>query len=208
LVEAAKSLGARDKIIHKETEAGGPGEWKEVHAPANFNTIDPQNSDAFRRWVSTLLLALQAESRVAIKAGRTGGAQLLHFQPFVSEGQFFHRNIGALGVHRATDVFDDAGADQPPRLRNCGAIFALEMDRHVTQRALIALVHLFDPLMEIRRGDDAAFERDVAELVQPHDSVGGVPGLVAFAAFVDGEIHSSAAAFVKPSMRAVVSPTA
>jgi hypothetical protein len=40
LVDAVKSFGTRGKIIHNEAEAGGVGEWKEVHAPANLNAID------------------------------------------------------------------------------------------------------------------------------------------------------------------------
>jgi hypothetical protein len=34
LIDAVQSFGTRGKIIHSEAEVGGPGEWKEVHAPA------------------------------------------------------------------------------------------------------------------------------------------------------------------------------
>src|SRR5690349_9298859 len=33
---------------------------------------------------------------------------LFHLKPFVREREFFHRHVGALRVHRAADVFDDA----------------------------------------------------------------------------------------------------
>ncbi len=33
LVDAVRSFGTRGKIIHDEAEVGGPGEWKEIHAP-------------------------------------------------------------------------------------------------------------------------------------------------------------------------------
>jgi hypothetical protein len=34
-----KSFGTRGKIIHAEAEAGGIGEWKEVHAPADLKAM-------------------------------------------------------------------------------------------------------------------------------------------------------------------------
>jgi pectate lyase len=37
LIDELKSSGTRGKISHNETEAGGVGEFKEVHAPANLN---------------------------------------------------------------------------------------------------------------------------------------------------------------------------
>jgi hypothetical protein len=30
----------RGRIIHSEADAGGPGEWKEIHAPANLKALD------------------------------------------------------------------------------------------------------------------------------------------------------------------------
>lgn len=40
LIEEVKSFGTRGKISHNETEAGGTGELKKVHAPANLKAID------------------------------------------------------------------------------------------------------------------------------------------------------------------------
>jgi len=40
LIDEVKSFGTRGKISHTEAEAGGPGELKEVHAPANLKAID------------------------------------------------------------------------------------------------------------------------------------------------------------------------
>jgi pectate lyase len=40
LIEAVKSYGKTGKIIHTEAEAGGIGEWKEIHAPANLKAIN------------------------------------------------------------------------------------------------------------------------------------------------------------------------
>ena len=42
LIDAVQSFGARGKIIRDEAEAGGPGEWKEVHAPANLKAVDAE----------------------------------------------------------------------------------------------------------------------------------------------------------------------
>ena len=42
LIDEVKSFGTRGKISHNETEAGGPGELQEVHAPANLKAIDAQ----------------------------------------------------------------------------------------------------------------------------------------------------------------------
>jgi pectate lyase len=39
LIDEVKSFGTRGKISHTETEAGGSGELKEVHAPANLNVL-------------------------------------------------------------------------------------------------------------------------------------------------------------------------
>ena len=39
LIDEVKSFGTRGKISHTEAEAGGPGELKEVHAPANLNVL-------------------------------------------------------------------------------------------------------------------------------------------------------------------------
>ena len=39
LIDAVKSFGTRGKIIHAEAEAGGIGEWKEVHAPADLKAM-------------------------------------------------------------------------------------------------------------------------------------------------------------------------
>src|SRR5487761_2233235 len=39
LIDEVKSFGTRGKIIHSEVEVGGPGELKEVHAPADLQTI-------------------------------------------------------------------------------------------------------------------------------------------------------------------------
>jgi len=43
LVAAVKSYGTAGKIIHSEAESGGPGEWPEVHAPANLKAIAPDH---------------------------------------------------------------------------------------------------------------------------------------------------------------------
>jgi pectate lyase len=40
LIDEVKSFGTRGKISHTEAEAGGVGELKEVHAPANLQTVD------------------------------------------------------------------------------------------------------------------------------------------------------------------------
>ena len=40
LIDAVQSFGTRGRIIHSEREAGGLGELKEVHAPANLNAVD------------------------------------------------------------------------------------------------------------------------------------------------------------------------
>ena len=40
LIDEVKSLGTRGKISHSEAEVGGPGELKEVHAPANLKAMD------------------------------------------------------------------------------------------------------------------------------------------------------------------------
>jgi pectate lyase len=40
LVDEVKSFGTRGKISHSEAEVGGPGELKEVHAPANLKAVD------------------------------------------------------------------------------------------------------------------------------------------------------------------------
>jgi pectate lyase len=42
LIDAVQSFGTRGKIIHSEAEAGGTGELKEVHAPANLKAIDAE----------------------------------------------------------------------------------------------------------------------------------------------------------------------
>ncbi len=42
LIDAVRSFGTRGKIIHDEAEAGGPGEWQEVHAPANLRAVDAE----------------------------------------------------------------------------------------------------------------------------------------------------------------------
>ena len=42
LIDEVKSFGTRGKISHNETEAGGTGELKEVHAPANLKAMDAQ----------------------------------------------------------------------------------------------------------------------------------------------------------------------
>jgi pectate lyase len=42
LIDAVQSFGTRGKIIHDEAEAGGPGEWQEVHAPANLKAVDAE----------------------------------------------------------------------------------------------------------------------------------------------------------------------
>jgi hypothetical protein len=40
LIDAVKSFGLRGRIIHSEAAAGGPGEWQEIHAPANLQAVD------------------------------------------------------------------------------------------------------------------------------------------------------------------------
>jgi pectate lyase len=40
LIDEVKSFGTRGKISHTEAEAGGVGELKEVHAPANLQSVD------------------------------------------------------------------------------------------------------------------------------------------------------------------------
>lgn len=40
LIDEVKSFGTRGKISHSEAEVGGPGELKEVHAPANLKAMD------------------------------------------------------------------------------------------------------------------------------------------------------------------------
>ncbi len=40
LIDEVKSFGTHGKISHNEAEAGGTGELKEVHAPANLKAID------------------------------------------------------------------------------------------------------------------------------------------------------------------------
>jgi pectate lyase len=42
LIDEVKSFGTRGKIIHAESEAGGIGELKEVHAPANLKALDAE----------------------------------------------------------------------------------------------------------------------------------------------------------------------
>jgi len=42
LIDEVRSFGKRGKISHTETEAGGTGELKEVHAPANLAAIDAE----------------------------------------------------------------------------------------------------------------------------------------------------------------------
>jgi hypothetical protein len=42
LIDAVQSFGTRGKIIRGEAEAGGTGEWKEVHAPANLKVMDTE----------------------------------------------------------------------------------------------------------------------------------------------------------------------
>jgi pectate lyase len=42
LIDEVKSFGTRGKISHNETEAGGTGELKEVHAPANLKALDAE----------------------------------------------------------------------------------------------------------------------------------------------------------------------
>jgi len=42
LIDEVKSFGTRGKISHSETEAGGTGELKEVHAPANLKALDAE----------------------------------------------------------------------------------------------------------------------------------------------------------------------
>ena len=42
LIDAVQSFGTRGKIIHAEAEAGGTGEWKEVHAAANLRAVDAE----------------------------------------------------------------------------------------------------------------------------------------------------------------------
>jgi hypothetical protein len=42
LIDAVKSFGLRGRIIHSEAEAGGPGEWQEIHAPANLKAVDTE----------------------------------------------------------------------------------------------------------------------------------------------------------------------
>jgi pectate lyase len=40
LIDEVKSFGTRGKISHNETEAGGTGELKEIHAPADLKALD------------------------------------------------------------------------------------------------------------------------------------------------------------------------
>jgi hypothetical protein len=40
LIDALQSFGTRGKIIHSEAEAGGIGELKEVHAPADLKAME------------------------------------------------------------------------------------------------------------------------------------------------------------------------
>jgi pectate lyase len=40
LIDEVQSFGTRGKISHTEAEAGGVGDFKEVHAPANLKTLD------------------------------------------------------------------------------------------------------------------------------------------------------------------------
>jgi pectate lyase len=42
LIDEVKSFGTRGKISHNETEAGGTGELKEVHAPADLKALDAE----------------------------------------------------------------------------------------------------------------------------------------------------------------------
>jgi pectate lyase len=42
LIDEVKSFGKLGKISHNETEAGGTGELKEVHAPANLKALDAE----------------------------------------------------------------------------------------------------------------------------------------------------------------------
>jgi len=42
LIDEVKSFGTRGKISHTEAEAGGPGELKEVHAPADLKALDAE----------------------------------------------------------------------------------------------------------------------------------------------------------------------
>jgi pectate lyase len=42
LIDEVKSFGTRGKISHNEAEAGGTGELKEVHAPANLKALDAE----------------------------------------------------------------------------------------------------------------------------------------------------------------------
>lgn len=42
LIDEVKSFGTRGKISHTESEAGGVGELKEVHAPANLKALDAE----------------------------------------------------------------------------------------------------------------------------------------------------------------------
>jgi len=40
LIDSVASYGQRGQIIRSETEVGGPGNWPEVHAPANLAALD------------------------------------------------------------------------------------------------------------------------------------------------------------------------
>jgi hypothetical protein len=40
LIAAVNSFGAQGRIIRNEAEAGGPGDWKEVHAPADMKLLE------------------------------------------------------------------------------------------------------------------------------------------------------------------------
>ena len=42
LIDEVKSFGTRGKISHSESEVGGTGELKEVHAPANLKALDAE----------------------------------------------------------------------------------------------------------------------------------------------------------------------
>jgi len=42
LIDEVKSFGKLGKISHNETEAGGTGELKEIHAPANLKALDAE----------------------------------------------------------------------------------------------------------------------------------------------------------------------
>src|SRR5712664_2519422 len=107
--------------------------------------------------------SMPGKRRVLITAGS------LHFQALVGDYQFFHCDIGALGVEGAARVLGDARPEKLPRLHEVGVILVLQLDRHRAQGLLVAVANLVQPLVKIERADNTALHRHVSGFVQPVD---------------------------------------